>query len=116
MQYLYIIYINDLPDVVTSSDTRLFADDSLLYRHIRDEQDVAKLQKDISALEEWESQCQMSFHPEKCTVLRISTSRHTIKESSYFLHGHKLQLVDNSKYLGVTLSLSNDLTWRKHVE
>ena len=31
---LFLSFINDLPDVTTSSDARLFADDCLLYRHI----------------------------------------------------------------------------------
>jgi cob(I)alamin adenosyltransferase len=27
------------------------------------------LQKDLSALEKWEEEWQMSFHPQKCTVI-----------------------------------------------
>jgi hypothetical protein len=35
-------------------------------------------------------------------------------DTHYFLHGHKLEVVDSNKYLGVTLS--EYLSWRKHVE
>ena len=42
---LFLIYINDLPMKV-SSTTRLFADDSLLYRRIRSPEDARILQED----------------------------------------------------------------------
>ena len=50
--FLSLTYINDLPDCVASSDTRLFADDSLLFRVIN-QQDADNLQKDLTALEKW---------------------------------------------------------------
>ena len=56
----------------------------------------------------------MSFHPAKCTVIRISTNRRNVLDTHYFLHRHKLKVVDSNKYLGVTPS--EDLSWRKHVE
>ena len=105
---------NDLPEVISTSTLRLFADDSLLYRQVRNQTDSNDLQKDLSALEEWESKWQMSFHPAKCTVICISTNRCNVLDTHYFLHGHKLEVVDSNKYLGVTLS--EDLIWRKHVE
>ena len=52
----------------------------------------------------------MTFQPAKCTVIRISTNRGQIINTSYQLHGHTLEVVD----LGVTIS--EDLTWRKHIE
>ena len=113
---LFLVYINDLPEVVSTSTLHLFADDSLLYRQVRNQTDSNDLQKDLSALEEWENKWQMSFHPAKCTVIRISTNRRNILDTHYFLHGHKLEVVDSSKYLGVTLRLSEDLSGRKHVE
>ena len=48
---LFLAFINDLPGC-TSSDTRLFADDSLLYRHIRSNTDAEALQCNLDALEE----------------------------------------------------------------
>lgn len=39
----------------TSSDIRLFAEDSLLYKPIQSRQDTIKLQEDLEALEKWES-------------------------------------------------------------
>ncbi len=48
---LFLTFINDLPEAVTSSDARLFADDCLLYRVIDTQSDVNKLQKDLEHLE-----------------------------------------------------------------
>jgi hypothetical protein len=43
---LFLLFINDLPDVV-SSQARLFADDSLLYRVINNPSDQVRLQEDL---------------------------------------------------------------------
>ena len=110
----FLVYINDLPTVCKSSQANLFADDTLLYRHIRNDGDSAKLQEDLTALEDWESRLQMSFHPEKCTVLRITTSKQCRRETKYFLHGQCLQVTDSAKYFGVILR--DDLQWKKHTK
>jgi hypothetical protein len=52
---LFLVYINDLPEVVSTSTLRLFADDSLLYRQVMNQSDSNDFQKDLSALEEWEN-------------------------------------------------------------
>ena len=68
---LFLVYINDMPDCV-SSTPRLFADDCLLYRVVRSVADAAKLQQDLDQLQEWESTWLMEFNPDKCEVLRIT--------------------------------------------
>jgi hypothetical protein len=40
------------------------------------------------------------FHPEKCTTIHISKKRNLI-HTGYKLHGHTLESVPGSKYLGV---------------
>jgi hypothetical protein len=54
--------------VCVSSPVRIFADDCLVYRSINKVEDTAALQNDMSALQQWESDWQMMFHPEKCKV------------------------------------------------
>ena len=49
---MFLCHINDLPDCVNSS-VRLFADDCLLYRTIKKEEDHLTLQADLKHLEEW---------------------------------------------------------------
>jgi phage-related holin len=45
----------------------------------------------------------MSFNPDKCEVLRITNKRNKIM-ANYYIHGKQLQIVDNAKYLGLTIS------------
>ena len=49
---LFLLHINDLPSVV-SSKVRLFADDCLIYRNIKNKEDQIALQKDLNLLENW---------------------------------------------------------------
>jgi hypothetical protein len=74
---LFLAFINDLPEVV-SSPVRIFTEDCLVYRSINKMEDTAALQNDMSALQQWESDWQMMFHPEKCTTIHISKKRNPI--------------------------------------
>ena len=110
---LFLAYINDMPESLRSSDCRLFADDSLLYCVVNKASDCELLLQDLTALEQWEATWQMSFNPSKCTVIRVSTGRRHKFQSTYTLHGQTLDVVDGSKYLGVTVT--DNLSWSKHV-
>ena len=65
-------------------------------------------------MEKWETTWQMQFHPQKCTVIRINPNRRRLINTSFQIHGHTLEVVDSSKYPGVTIS--EDLNWRKHID
>ena len=54
----------------------------------------------------------MSFHPSKCSFLPISRSQ-TQTSHKYSMHGHTLDQVKATKYLGVTLQ--KDLSWADHI-
>ena len=93
---LFLAYINDLPDHITSN-ARIVADDTAVDRRIKSLVDTMGLQKDLDSLSNWEKQWDMMFHPAKCYVLRATRARTKI-EADYFLHGQKLQVVDSGPY------------------
>ena len=55
----------------------------------------------------------MDFNPGKCLVLHITMSKKSLL-SQYTLHGQLLEIVDNAKYQGVTIS--KDLNWNNHID
>ena len=105
---LFLVLINDLPER-TRSTVRLFADDCLLYRIIRNIRDHQILQEDLKNLELWAKEWGMQFNAKKCYVLTIS------RKSSYYyqLNDTILQDVKSNPYLG--LNISSDLKWSNHV-
>ena len=55
----------------------------------------------------------MSFHPQQCQVIHITT-KHNIVKHPYNIHGHNLPETDTAKYLGV--HLHKTLNWTTHID
>ena len=115
---LFLLHINDLPQMV-SSQTRLCADDCLLYRPIRSRDDQVLMQRDLDTLQEWGNTWGMRFHPSKCNIMRISRSREHITQF-YSLGGQVLVEVQlhisrtkHQKWAGMVYSHSRYYTKRE---
>ena len=109
---LFLCYINDLP-LHVDSHIRLFADDCLLYRTIRNHGDHLLLQKDLDALTLWTKTWGMSFNANKCYILPINKSPNTLQPFFYQLNNTILKHVQSYPYLGVTIQ--HDLKYGEHV-
>ena len=109
---LFLAYINDLPSRVKAK-ARLFADDCLLYRNIKTNEDAESLQDDLNKLQDWETDWQMHFNPDKCELIRITNKRKTIN-AMYQIHGVQLKQKKKAKYLGLTFT--NTLSWNAHID
>ena len=111
---LFLIYINDMPSRISDgSRIRLFADDSLLYREIKDSEDSAILQEDLNNLQAWEKEWKMEFHPKKCQLIQI-TKKKKVAKCEYYIHNEKLETTSKAEYLGVTLD--SKLSWQPHID
>ena len=109
---LFLAYINDLPDNVTSQ-VRLFADDTVVYAAISRMDDSLALQRDLDTLHLWEDKWDMEFNPSKCQVLQITRARSPIP-TKYFLHNQELEITNCARYLGV--DISQNLSFNSHID
>ena len=86
---LFLIYINDLDDDITSKVLK-FADDTKVFRKIKCDADRQHLQDDLNKLIEWSEKWQMLFNFGKCKCL------HTIYNgwycTKYYLKGKGLRV------------------------
>ena len=71
---LFIMYINDLPDVCKYfANIYLFADDAKLYEHVSCDDDHKSLQCGLNALQEWSDKRLLKLNASKCkTVFYLS--------------------------------------------
>jgi hypothetical protein len=84
-----------------------------MYRKVSSTSHCTQLQEDLDNLIQWEQQWQMQFNPDKCEVLTITKKRKPLHHD-YNIHGHILQHVESTKYLG--LNISKNLSGNTHVD
>ena len=108
---LFVLYINDLPDTV-SSDIFLFGDDTKISRKITTEEDALLFQSEINNLEGWSKKWLLKFHPDKCNVLTLGKMENIMHTHRYKLNDMELENVFNQKDLGVIID--TDLNFEEH--
>ena len=108
---LFLAYINDLPYSVTCNSD-LFADDTVLHRHIENRSDCDLLQEDLTSASEWCKSWLVTLKTEKCEVLHITRKNDPIR-CQYSLNNILLPEVDHHKHLG--LWLESSLSWDYHI-
>ena len=109
---LFSLHINDITSDI-ESEIRLFADDCVCYREIKNVEDTVKLQKDIERLGSWARKWGMRFQSVKCNMMQLTNKRTSKIQASYKLEGTVLENVESIKYLGVTIT--KDLKWNTHI-
>ena len=105
---LFLLFINDLPDGV-SNFIKMFADDTKLFSKPKHADDNS-LQNDLTILKDWSDKWLMSFHPEKCKVLKLGRQKSRVQ---YNMNNMVLDEIEAEKDLGVFID--NQLSFKSHI-
>ena len=86
---LFIIYINDLPEVCSAMcHTFLFADDAKLYKCVRNQHDAVILNQGFEKMTEWCKKWLMKLNVNKCKVLSLCSNKNNIVKYRYAINLH----------------------------
>ena len=97
---LFVIYINDIDDGITSSLLK-FADDTKLLRKVGTQDDCEALQKDLHTMHKWSEDWQMLFNIDKCKCLHIGYGNN---HTTYQLGGTEVPTATQEKDLGIIVT------------
>ena len=92
------IHVNDITSDIESG-IRIFAEDCVCYREIKNVEDTVKLQTDVDHLGSWARKWAMRFQPVKCKMMHLTSKRTSKIQASYKLEGIVLENVESIKYL-----------------
>ena len=110
---LFLISINDLPDVVTHSNILLYADDAKVLKTIVSRLDCIHLQANLDAISLWCTSWQLHLNISKCFTVRFGL---VDKPSfSYSFNGTVVAAVENVTDLGVTINKQMSFTNNCHL-
>lgn len=109
---LFLLFVNDLPDTVSSSRAACYADDTKVLRTINSATDCAALQADLNSLVDWSESSGLLFNKKKCKCQRIARKK-SPQAFQYSINGAVLETCESEKDLGVWVS--SDLSWDKQI-
>ena len=111
---LFLIYINDLPKHVNFT-IYMYADDTKIYREIRDKHDQEILQKDLDSLKAWSDQWLLKFHPKKCYSITIGKKEDNDYTYCITDNGTKYDMTQINDMKDIGVIIDSDLKFEKHI-
>ena len=112
---LFLVFINDITDVIKHCKIRIFADDTCLFITVDNSNQAAELiNEDLKSIEKWANKWLVKFSPEKTESMLITLKKHQKNvHPPLFLKGALITNVDRHKHVGVWLDSS--LSWSYHI-
>ena len=114
---LFIIYMNDLPDVLQFCHITLYADDTVLYLASKSTADLqSKINADLRRICKWLQANQLTLNVKKSKFLLIGNSSRLSKVGSILISADDIPLdnVDSYTYLGIVIN--NQFSWTDHID
>ena len=105
--FLFLIYINDLPQYCEKSNLTLFADDTSVYNISRNA--TNDLSEDILQLRKWFAANKLTVNVSKCELITFGSKSVPKLEKAF---GEEIPNRKSAKYLGI--HLDKNLTFREH--
>ena len=114
---LFLIYINDLPDGL-SSNAKLFADDTSLFSVVHDINTSAiELNSDLKKINDWAFQWKMTFNPDRgkqAQEIVFSRKLKKVAHSPLLFNNNNVSQVNSQTHLGVMLDVK--LIFEEHLK
>ena len=112
---LFLLYINDITEVVRHCKIRLFADDTCLFIEVDNRELAAMLiNEDLVNIQNWSNKWLVAFSPPKTKSLTISYKKDANLNPSIYLNGQLIDEVTHHTYLG--LQFASNLRWSQHIQ
>ena len=113
---LFLIFVNDLPDIESAGNLTMFADDNTYLCHKPSITDaIAEMQRMIVHFKDWFTRNKLCLNTSKTVFINFTPRTSIINESHWLRIGSKsIAQVPNTKFLG--LFLDNMLSWDVHTE
>ena len=113
---LFLIYINDLPNIFINCNCHLYADDTTIYCRAKTKHEAEKcLQSNLDRVSRWFQENQLVVNVSKSNIMLIGTKASTSNSSIVTsLNGQNLTHVSNIKLLG--LQIDSVLNWKLHID
>ena len=111
---LFLVYINDLINVISNCEIRIFADDTCLHIIVDNSVTAAKLlNEDLVAIEKWANQWLVDFSAPKTETMTISRKIKKCNHPPLSFFGAHVKKVHSHKHVG--LWLDDNLGWNTHI-
>ena len=114
---LFIIFINDIVNVVRHTKIKLFADDMLIYITCKPselEATVAMLNDDLKRIYEWLCYSKLALNVSKSKAMLISSNKSHILSHPIYLNEQEIEVVSEFKYLGIIID--SNMSFAQHFE
>ena len=114
---LFIIYINELANVLEHSNISLYADDSILYYYSTSIKDLEeKLNADLLKIGDWLKAHKLTLNIKKTKAMVIGSGRkfRNLISASVKVYDEEIETVQQYTHLGVIFTAN--MTWTAHID
>ena len=120
---LFLVFINDLEDVVSTSTVRFFADDTRISHQIGHSSHHDQLQLDLGKILTWSSENNMRLHEQKFELMiHEANPRNTMQHFPLsadlwsYVVSDEVHLTPTDCLRDLGLQITNDLSWSTHIQ